>query len=157
MAIKTKLNFLERIYFPEIFRGISITTRHFLKNISNPFKNPVTIRYPDEERPIHPRWRGLHRLMKRDDGSIKCVACMCCATVCPARCITITPEEHPDITIMKRARTFDIDMTRCVFCGYCAEACPVDAIRMDTGIVSMVDYSRGSLQYDKDRLLNSNP
>jgi NADH-quinone oxidoreductase subunit I len=155
MAIKTKLNFLERLYFPEIFRGISITTRHFIKNISNPFKNPVTIRYPDEERPIHPRWRGQHRLMKREDDSIKCVACMCCATVCPARCITITPEEHHDPTIMKRAASFDIDMSRCVFCGFCAEACPVDAIRMDTGLFSVVDYGRDGMQFDKDRLLDT--
>ncbi len=154
MEIKPKLNFLERLYFPEIFRGISITTRHFFKNLSNPFKNPVTIRYPEVKRPIHERWRARHRLMKRDDGSIRCVACMCCATVCPADCIFITPGEHEDDAIMKYAVTFDIDMTRCVFCGFCVEACPVDAIRMDTDITSIAEYTRESLQFDIDRLLN---
>ena len=152
MTTKTKLNLLERLYFPEILRGISITTRHFFKNISNPFKNPVTIRYPEVERPIHERWRGRHRLMNREDGSLRCVACMCCATVCPARCISITPGESEDNAIMKYPVTFDIDMTRCVFCGFCVEACPVDAIRMDTGIVSVVDYSCEALQFDKERL-----
>ena len=154
MELKTKLNFWERLYFPEIFRGISITTRHFLKNISNPLKNPVTIEYPDEERFVHPRWRGRHVLTKREDGSPRCVACMCCATVCPARCISIEPDEHPDPAIMKQPISFEIDLTRCVFCGYCVEACPVDAIRMDSGIISVVDYGRKELQFDKDRLLN---
>ncbi len=153
MAIKTKLNFWERLYFPEIFRGIAITSRHFFRNIASPFKNPVTIRYPDQKRFIHPRWRGRHRLMRRDDDSPRCVACMCCATVCPARCISIIPGEHPDPAIMKYPVSFDIDMTRCVFCGFCVEACPVDAIRMDSGIVSVVDYSRESLQFHKDGLL----
>lgn len=155
MSIKTKLNFWERIYFPEIFRGISITSRHFFKNISNPFKNPVTYRYPDEHRPVHERWRGRQRLTKRDDGSVRCVACMCCATVCPARCITIMPGEHEAPAVMKYPVSFDIDMTRCIFCGYCVEACPVDAIRMDSGVISVVDYSRESLQFDKDGLQNS--
>jgi NADH-quinone oxidoreductase subunit I len=153
MAIKTKLNFWERIYFPEIFRGIAITSRHFFRNISNPLKNPVTIQYPDEHRFIHPRWRGRHRLTEREDGSPRCVACMCCATVCPARCISITPAEHSDPAIMKRPETFEIDITRCVFCGFCVEACPVDAIRMDSGIISVVGYGREELQINKDRLL----
>ena len=152
MEIKTKLNFLERLYFPEIFRGISITSRHFFKNLSNPFKNPVTIRYPDQKRPIHERWRGRHRLTQRDDGSVRCVACMCCATVCPARCITIVPGEHEDPTIMKYPVSFDVDLSRCVFCGYCVEACPVDAIRMDSGVVSVVSFDREALQFDKDGL-----
>jgi NADH-quinone oxidoreductase subunit I len=152
-SIKTKLNFWERLYFPEIFRGIGITSRHFFKNLSNPFKNPITIQYPDENRFIHPRWRGRHRLMQREDGSARCVACMCCATVCPARCITIEPGENPDPTIMKQPVSFDIDYTRCIFCGFCVEACPVDAIRMDSGVISVVAYSRPSLQYDKAKLL----
>jgi NADH-quinone oxidoreductase subunit I len=156
MAIKTKLTFMERIYFPEIFKGIMITSRHFFKNLSHPLKNPVTIQYPEEERPIHERWRGRHRLTKRDDGSLKCVACMCCVTVCPAQCIAIEPGEHEDPAIMKQPLSFDIDISRCVFCGFCVEACPVDAIRMDSGIISVVDFTREALQFDKERLQGTN-
>ena len=36
--------------------------------------------------------------MLRDDGQVRCVACMMCPTVCPAHCITIVPEEAPDGT-----------------------------------------------------------
>ena len=71
--------------------------------------------------------------MLRDDGQVRCVACMMCPTVCPAHCITIVAEEAPDGRIEKRPKIFEIDELRCVVCGLCAEACPCDAIRMDTG------------------------
>jgi NADH-quinone oxidoreductase subunit I len=151
--IKTKLNFLERLYFPEIFRGIAITSRHFFRNITNPFKGPVTLEYPDVKREVDSRWRGRHRLMQREDGTARCVACMCCATVCPARCITIEPGEHEDPGVMKQPVSFHLDITRCVFCGFCVEACPVDAIRMDSRVISVVGYSRDELQFEKEELL----
>ena len=92
----------------------------------------ATIEYPEEKMTYPERYRGLHRLMLRDDGQVRCVACMMCPTVCPAHCITIVPEEAPDGRIEKRPEIFEIDELRCVVCGLCAEACPCDAIRMDT-------------------------
>ena len=77
------------------------------------------------------RMKALQAL--RDDGSTRCVACMCCPTVCPAHCITIVPEESSSKSIEKRPAIFEIDELRCVVCGLCVEACPCDAIRMDTG------------------------
>lgn len=133
-------------------KGLGITLKHFAKNLFLPlkklsgrakagapdaerFKNDIeTVQYP-EERVIYPeRFRGLHRLMKRDDDSVRCVACMCCPTVCPANCITIVPEESTDSSIEKRPAIFEIDELRCIACGLCVEACPCDAIRMDTGM-----------------------
>jgi NADH-quinone oxidoreductase subunit I len=69
--------------------------------------------------------------MYRDDGSVRCVACMCCSTVCPARCIYIVAEDRKD-TFEKGPTSFVIDELKCVVCGLCVEACPCDAIRMDT-------------------------
>jgi NADH-quinone oxidoreductase subunit I len=130
--------------------GLGITVRHFAKNLFLPRKsvkqlgfggatpevrgkNDIeTIQYPEEKVQYPERFRGLHRLLMRDDGQVRCVACMCCPTVCPANCITIVPEESGDASIEKRPAVFEIDELRCVVCGLCVEACPCDAIRMDT-------------------------
>ena len=94
-------------------------------------------------------------MMKREDGSPRCVACMMCETVCPARCIQITAGEHPDPHIEKYPKEFILDLGKCVFCGFCVEVCPEDAIRMDTRQVAMSEYTRDGMIYDKKRLMES--
>jgi NADH-quinone oxidoreductase subunit I len=132
-------------------KGFSITLKHFARNLFLPlrkldsrrkagappdekWKNEIeTVQYPEEKVVYPDRFRGLHRLMLREDGAVRCVACMCCPTVCPAHCITIVPAEVDNKGIEKKPATFEIDELRCVVCGFCVEACPCDAIRMDTG------------------------
>ena len=92
--------------------------------------------------------------MLRDDGQVRCVACMMCPTVCPAHCITIVPEEAPDGRIEKRPKIFEIDELRCVVCGLCAEACPCDAIRMDTLEHAKPTYRRVDAILDKEELMS---
>ena len=132
-------------------KGLGVTLKHFARNfflplkktaertragapIEDKWKNEIeTIQYPEEKVTYPERFRGLHRLTLRDDGAVRCVACMCCPTVCPAHCITIVPAETDEKGIEKRPAIFEIDELRCVVCGLCVEACPCDAIRMDTG------------------------
>jgi NADH-quinone oxidoreductase subunit I len=132
-------------------RGLGITLKHFAKNFFLPLKklairrqpgapadeklkNDIeTVQYPEERVAYPERFRGLHRLTLREDGAVRCVACMCCPTVCPAHCITIIPAEVDNAGIEKKPAVFEIDELRCVVCGLCVEACPCDAIRMDTG------------------------
>ena len=52
------MNFWERIYLPSIFKGLSITIKHFFKPIP-------TVRYPEEQRPYAKNFLGQHSL-KRD-------------------------------------------------------------------------------------------
>jgi NADH-quinone oxidoreductase subunit I len=147
-----QLRWHERIYLFEVFRGMVVTMRHLLENLVGQSRMP-TVQYPEEPKALPVRLKGRHRLMVREDGAPKCVACYMCAQACPARCIHIVAEESPEPQIEKRPAIFDIDMLRCVFCGYCVEACPEDAIRMDTGEISIVSPHREDFIFHKEFLL----
>lgn len=153
-------------------KGFGITLKHFAKNLFLPlrkkdlrakpgapagdmsWKNEIeTVQYPEEKVTYPERFRGLHRLTLRDDGAVRCVACMCCPTVCPAHCITIVPEESDSKGIEKRPAIFEIDELRCVVCGLCVEACPCDAIRMDTGLHAGPVEDRGDAIETKESML----
>ncbi len=162
--VERKHNIKEKIYLIEVIRGLLVTSSHFFNNIIihicqlfgflKDKQGAITIQYPEEKREISPRWRARHRLMKRDDGSPRCTACMCCATICPAKCINIIAGERED-EFEKYPLIFEINALRCVYCGLCVEACPLDAIRMDTFDLNTSDYNRENFIYNKDFLLGS--
>jgi NADH-quinone oxidoreductase subunit I len=156
----------EKLYFPEILKGIGIVSRHFFRNLFfSRDKNPdilarsrrlsqnATLQYPEERAPYPPGYRGLHRLVPREDGRPRCVACYMCATACPAQCIYIEAGEYADDPVEKYPVKFVIDELRCVVCGFCVEACPKDAIRMDSGEHAPPSYERGPQIWDEKRLL----
>ena len=161
---RAELNFWDKTYLPAVAIGLWITSKHFFRNFFiqtlhnfGLFKNirgSVTYQYPEEQRPLSKRTRTRHRLTQREDGSPRCVACMMCETVCPARCIDIVAGEHPDPNIEKYPISFDLDLGMCVYCGFCVEVCPEDAIRMDTQILDIAAYSREEMQLDIHTLLN---
>lgn len=120
---------LSNWYLPGIFAGMFLTFRKLLRNLFIR-KNMPTLNYPEEKYEYSPRFKGNHILTVKKDGSIRCTACMLCATNCPAECIHIIAAEHNDPSVEKYPIQYEIDILRCVFCGFCEEACPVDAIRM---------------------------
>jgi NADH-quinone oxidoreductase subunit I len=157
-------------YVPEIAKGLAMTMSHFFKNTKEMAlgqrNDPVlegisdgvtTIHYPEERRPYPERFRGVHRLTHREDGSPRCVACLCCSTACPAQCIHIESAEYPEGDARRGYERypsrFVIDELRCVFCGFCVEACPCDAIRMDTGMHAAPYDSREQFIFEKDLLM----
>jgi len=151
---KKKLSFLQSLYFIDIFKGMLITIRHLLKNMMAPSKM-MTYQYPEERRPIYPNHRSEHRLMLREDDSIRCTACMLCATACPADCIHIEAVEGNIPEKEKYPSKFTIDLLRCVYCGYCVEACPCDAIRMDTEKLVAAYRTRAEFVKDKAYLMGN--
>lgn len=163
-------NISTQSYLPEIFRGLGVSMRHFFTNtremVRNSRPDPVlerfdegisTISYPEQKRPYPERFRGLHRLTQRDNGDVRCVACLCCSTACPAQCIHIEAGEYgegdPRHGHERFPVSFVIDELRCIFCGYCVEACPCDAIRMDTGVHAVPYDSRDQFIYDKEMMM----
>ena len=140
-----KMNFWERIYLPEIFRGMRITIRHIPRK-------KFTIQFPEERWVPRPGYRGAHRLNKDEKGRIKCVACEMCSSACPAKCIHIVGGVAPWDDREKYPIVFEIDMLRCIYCGMCEEACPREAIEL-TEVYDFADYSREALVWDKEKLL----
>ena len=130
------LTLSERAYVSEVSRGVVITFRHLLKTLGKLVRGRKieTVEYPEQQVAYSGRFRGLHRLVPRDDGTARCVACFMCATACPANCIHIEAEPRLDQSTEKQPKVFQIDELRCVDCGLCVEACPCDAIRMDSNI-----------------------
>lgn len=162
-----ELTWYQRLFVPEVLRGLAVTGGHFIRNLfggrdANPdviyrkreLGNTVsTVQYPEERVSYPVGYRGLHRLVPREDGKPRCVACYMCATVCPAQCIYIEAGEYEDDPIEKYPTSFVIDQLRCVVCGLCVEACPKDAIRMDTFEHTPPEYTREGFIYPIERLL----
>jgi NADH-quinone oxidoreductase subunit I len=149
----------ERVYIFEIIRGLGVTLSHVVRNLFNLRKGRVGITYqwPETPKPLAELWRGEHRLMQREDGTPRCVACNCCSTACPADCIEITAGDTGHSGVEKYPIVFDIDILQCVFCGLCVEACPCDAIRMDTNKFTESDYEGPKRILALDYLLENHP
>ena len=129
MAVVKQKDNSKQWYFLDVTAGLVITMKHLLSNLFNR-KKMITLNYPEEKYEYSPLFKGNHVLTVKKDGSIRCTACMLCATNCPADCISIKASEHPDAQVEKYPISYEIDILRCVFCGFCEEACPVDAVRL---------------------------
>jgi len=147
----------------ELLRGGWITARHFFVNMAfhtlklfgvrTKRRGAVTIQYPEERKELSPRHRSLHRVLSREDGKPRCVACMLCVTVCPSECLSVEAAEDDDPEVQKYPARFVVDLNRCCFCGFCVEACPEDAIRMDTAKIDLAQTSHDKLVFGLDQLL----
>jgi NADH-quinone oxidoreductase subunit I len=87
------------------------------ETLRNLFKKPATYKFPLEERPASPDYRG-----KQTVDIKKCIGCKLCAIDCPAYAIEMTPNpsgKPKDYPV--------IDFGKCVFCYQCVRVCPVDA------------------------------
>jgi len=133
-----------------VLLGHWVTLKNLLRTLF--LRQASTVQFPEQKRPHSDRYRGVHILTVREDGTPKCVACYMCATVCPAECIYIESGERPEKTIEKYPTRFEIDLLRCVYCGFCVDACPEEAILMSREN-DLVGTTREELIIDRDRLM----
>jgi NADH-quinone oxidoreductase subunit I len=142
---KKDLTFFQRIYIPEIVKGLVLT----LKQV---FRPKFTRQYPEEQWNPPAAYRGRPVLVN-ENGVERCVACGLCARVCPALAIEVQGDE----TALEKERypiKFEINMLRCIFCGFCEEACPEEAIVMSDEYELTFSDPKDAI-YGKDKLLMS--
>ncbi|HEY5614911.1 MAG TPA: NADH-quinone oxidoreductase subunit NuoI [Bacteroidota bacterium] len=142
--IRTKdLTFWQKIYIPEILKGLRITLSHI-------FKKKSTYMYPEERFKPPASFRGRPVLVE-ENGTERCVACGLCSRVCPALAIEVQASE----TELEKERypvKFEINMVRCIYCGFCEEVCPEEAIVMSQDY-ELVFNNQEEAVFGKDKLL----
>ena len=87
-------DFVERLYVPAIASGMAVTIRHFFTNLFSKEKYTATIQYPDVKTPYPSRFRGMHRLVPRED-ELRCIFCGFCVEACPCDAIRMDTGFHP--------------------------------------------------------------
>ena len=142
------------------------------------FQKPVTFQYPKEHLRIAERFRAFPHLNVNGDGSLRCVACILCETVCPSEAIKIktgyvdyglehelTERQKHNHSLdnlnkgiyndgRRHPSSFEIDLLRCICCGYCEEICPEEAISLGSDY-EVAFYTRDEGIYGIDKLIKS--
>ena len=74
--MKTIKHFFKTFSLIELIQGMALTLRVM-------FRRKATVRYPEEKTPLSPRFRGMHALMRDENGEEKCIGCGQCKSKCP--------------------------------------------------------------------------
>lgn len=112
--------FLESFFLVDIVRGLAVTLRLY-------FSRKVTVEYPERIKEPAPRFRGLPRLYRDENGEPLCIACKLCQRACGTNCFDIEGRKEERSKFMRPVK-FDWRLDRCSFCGFCVEVCPTNAI-----------------------------
>ena len=113
-----EMTFMERIYLPEIMKGMAITLKHALAGSKGKVYS-----YPEVEKPRAKVWRGLHVLKRDEEGRERCTACGLCAVACPAEAITMTAAERTETKKTCTAKKNTQQYTKLICCDVFSVAC----------------------------------
>ena len=113
---------------------LASAARALATSMTNVFRKPVTVEFPDVIRPRAERYRASFALLHEEDGDEACIGCLQCERICPSQVISIKAggKRESPITGKKRgyADDFVLDLNACIYCELCVQVCPTDAIVM---------------------------
>ena len=138
------LNFWERLYLPEIFKGLGYSA-------SKMSLDSYAFEYPEEQWYPPDSYRGRPVLVE-EQGRPRCVSCGLCARSCPPLAISMQAHEVTDDIKEREPEWFEINMLRCIYCGFCEEVCPEEAIVMSKEY-DMTFQHRDEAHFGLDKLL----
>ncbi len=139
-----RMTFWEKLYLPEIVKGMAST-------FMTMFKPHMTRQYPEVRWEPTGSYRGRPVLVQESEGE-RCVACGLCSRVCPALAIEVQAGETMDRDKERFPKLFEINMLRCIYCGFCEEVCPEEAIVMSKDY-DIVFQTQEEAIFGKDKLL----
>lgn len=140
----TRMSFWEKLYLPEIVKGLGST-------FMTMFKPDMTRQYPEVRWEPTGSYRGRPVLVQEAEGE-RCVACGLCSRVCPALAIEVQAGETMERDKERFPKLFEINMLRCIYCGFCEEVCPEEAIVMSKDY-DIVFHTQEEAIFGKDKLL----
>src|SRR5207253_9371595 len=111
----------------ELAKGLAYTLQRMLSK-------PITLQWPEEQKPAPPRHRGRHILHRYDNGLERCISCELCSGACPVGCIYVEPAENDPANPVspgeRYARRYETHLMRRTLRGSCAEHRPTQAITL---------------------------
>ena len=82
----------------ELSKGLGESLRSFL------FEKTVTYQYPEEKRPVRPRYRGRHVLKRYYEiNMLRCIYCGFCEDACPTEAIVLGDNYELSFTDRRQA------------------------------------------------------
>src|SRR5579885_3443026 len=112
MKRREEMTSWEKIYIPEIVKGLQVNRYHLGRNLvinaahlfglAKSRRAFTTVQYPEERKRYSDHYRGSHRLTLRENGAVRCTACYLCVYACPCDAIRMDTYVHPRIWCFDR-------------------------------------------------------